>query len=130
MTDSDARSILVKYSTSSFFTDGGIPLATRTEPPTPAELVAGMAANVAAAKLMRDKVRHRFESAEADGLFDMDALATVSDRAKAAWVGAIDVMEGDRVRAVAELCHWREYYDWAVQKVRGAAGEREPGEEG
>lgn len=127
MNDTDARTMLKKYSTSAFFREGGIALATRTPPPAAAELVAGMVTNVEAAKLMRDKVKVRFEDAERDGLFDTDMLDSVGERVKVIWVGAIEMMHGDKVRAIAELRHWREYYSWAAETTRGKLEEREPG---
>jgi hypothetical protein len=127
VTDGDARTMLKKYSTSAYFTEGGIALARHVPPPTPAELVAGMVTNVDAAKRMRDRVRDRFEAAEADGLFDTDALDSVSDRVKNVWISTIDNMHGDKVRCLGELRHWREYYTWAVRITKDKIESREPG---
>lgn len=127
MTDTDARAMLRKYSTSAYWTEGGIDLARHVPPPTPADLVAGMQINVEQARRMRDRIKARFEEAEQDGLFDTDALDSVSDRVKNVWVGAIDMMAGDKVRCIAELNHWREYFSWAMKETRGKLEEREPG---
>lgn len=130
MTDTDARALLAKYSTSLYFREGGLALASVRPPkPTPDELVAGQAANVEEAKQMRDRVRARFHEAHEDGIFDTDMIESVGPRVQEKWMEAIDVLQGDRVRCIAELRHWREYYAWAIKVTRGKLKEREPGED-
>lgn len=82
---------------------------------------AAMQANVDEALRNSDGIRERYRRAEAEGLFDVDALKTASKPVREKWLAVIEVQRGDWQRCVAELNHWRGYHGWALAQARGAA---------
>lgn len=81
-----------------------------------ADVVGCMRENVEEAVWNRDGVRKRYEDAQRDGLFDLEALETVRSRdIRETWLAAIEVQKGDRGRCVAELKHWRQYLGLALK---------------
>ena len=80
------------------------------------DVVGCLQENVDEAIWNRDGVRKRYEEAQREGLFDLEALQSVRGReAREAWLAAIDTQNGDRARCVAELRHWREYLGLAMK---------------
>ena len=131
MRDEDALAMAIQYRKSLYdmredptrMTRG-----TRVPKVTGAELVAAMEENVEQARAWRDRVKDRMDQATRDGLFDVDAMeATKGEKARLAWLEAIQVMHGDKVRCVAELNHWRGYLAWAMRKAAREMPSREPG---
>lgn len=92
------------------------------------ELVACMRANVDEAIFNRDGIKARYERAQRDGLFDMKRVEDVSAETQEKWLAAVEMMKGDRARCIAELKHWREYTQWAMDKARTAVDPRLPRE--
>lgn len=92
------------------------------------ELVQAMTENIAAARANRDAIKARMERATADGLFDAEALeATTAALPRKMWLEAIQVQHGDKIRCVAELKHWRDYFVWATRLRDRDLPQREPG---
>ena len=120
MNNFDARTLAERYKVSWYVdidripeervTDGrNVPVA-RGE-----DLLVCLRENVDEARFNRDGVRKRYERAQQDGLFDIEALkATPDKKLREEWIAAIDTMKGDKARCVAELRHWRGYLALAM----------------
>lgn len=116
MNDIDARQLVQRYGVSWYADVDRIPIdRVGVARPNASTLVQSMEANVDEAKDNRDGIRARYEHAQRDGLFDIDTLDTIRDKKlRAAWLAAIEVQQGDKVRCIGELKHWREYLGWAL----------------
>jgi hypothetical protein len=131
MTDADALSMLAKYGSSVYFveeTHFATPAqitAIKANPLEGQPLVDAMLANLEEARRTRDRVKRRYDQAQRDGLFDMDAAAGTSEQTQEAWTQAVKILGADKTRCISDLKHWREYYQWAVSQLPS----REPGED-
>ncbi len=122
MNIADAEQLIQRYATSYYSEPGGACSAAevrqaKEELRAAGALLSAMEENIAEAKLNYDAVRSRYLRALRDGLFDADMLETMNGKSTRktheAWRDAMEVQNGDKVRAISELRHWREYWTWA-----------------
>lgn len=120
MNDAEALNLITRYGTSWYADVDHIdPSRVGGKRVPQVDLVAAMRENIEEAKFNRDGIRKRYEKAQREGLFDLAALETVRDKKiREQWLAAIEVQQGDRVRCVSELKHWREYMGWALGQQR------------
>lgn len=64
----------------------------------------------------------RMRLAKQDGLLDRDLYRSATTEEKKRWRDAIAMLKGDHARALAELAHWRNYVQWAMDEQRAKAG--------
>jgi hypothetical protein len=122
MNTADAEQLIARYAVSYYAEPGGACSAAevrkaKEELRAAGALLTAMEENIAEAKLNYDSVRRRYLAAQRDGLFDLDAMQTVNSKATKrtfdAWAAAMETQVGDKVRAISEIKHWREYWTWA-----------------
>ena len=78
--------------------------------------------NVEQAREDAKETAFRMRQAKDDGLLDRDLYRTASPEEKKRWRAAVTVLKGDHARALAELAHWRNYVQWAMDEQRAKAG--------
>lgn len=125
MNDREARELVERYAVSWYVDVDRIDAAKvyrGDKPPvlTGAALAEAMQENVDEAIGHLDGIRARYQRAERDGLFDVDALKASGKAMRETWLEAIEVQQGDKTRAAVELAHWREYHAWALQAARSS----------
>ncbi len=122
MNIADAEQLIQRYATSFYAEPGGACSAAevrqaKEELRAAGALLSAMEENIAEAKVNYDLVRRRYLAAQQDGLFDLDSMQTLNTKRTKktfdAWAAAMETQEGDKVRAIDEVRHWREYWTWA-----------------
>jgi hypothetical protein len=122
MNIADAEQLIQRYATSFYAEPGGACSAAevrqaKEELRAAGALLSAMEENIAEAKVNYDLVRRRYNAAQRDGLFDLDAMQTLNTKRTKktfdAWAASMETQAGDKVRAISEVHHWREYWTWA-----------------
>lgn len=119
MTDADALQLIERYRLSWYADRDSIP-ASRICPGGGVailrgnDLVKAMVENADESREDARGTKARYERAQRDGLFDVEAIRLCGKATKAEWLKVAQTVKGDYVRAKAELEHWRDYARWAM----------------